>query len=114
MLFIISSKYPQRWLDETPTARIITRCTQDIRTIDSQLPQNGMWLVDCMIGLMTKLGAVVIFTPIFLFPGLGVGMIGFYLGNMYLRAQLSVKRETRYDDEICMIAYASLIHYVTR
>ncbi|KAH9475153.1 ATP-binding cassette transporter abc4 [Psilocybe cubensis] len=99
-----------RWLDETPTARIITRCTQDIRTIDSQLPQNGMWLVDCMVGLTTKLGAVVIFTPIFLFPGLGVGAIGFYLGNMYLRAQLSVKRETSNARSPMLSHFSAAIH----
>jgi len=90
-----------RWLDETPTARIITRCTQDIRAVDSTLPQNLMWLVDVANGFLTKLGAVVLFTPLFVFPGVGLGVVGLFLGNMYLKAQLSVKRETRYYIQIC-------------
>lgn len=54
-----------------------------------------MWLLDLTSGMLTKLGAVAIFTPLFIFPGLGIAAAGFYLGNMYLKAQLSVKRETR-------------------
>ncbi|KAF8958075.1 multidrug resistance-associated ABC transporter [Flammula alnicola] len=83
-----------RWLDETPVGRIITRCTQDIRAIDSPIPQYLYWVVDCVSGILMKLGAIVLFTPIFLGPGIGVAIIGLWMGNMYLKAQLSVKRET--------------------
>ncbi|KAF9553875.1 multidrug resistance-associated ABC transporter [Agrocybe pediades] len=99
-----------RWLDETPTARIITRCTQDIRAVDSTLPQNFMWLVDLFNGFLTKLGAVVLFTPIFLFPGVGIGMVGFFLGNMYLKAQLSVKRETSNARSPMLAHFSAAIH----
>ena len=85
-----------RWLDETPTGRIITRCTQDIRAIDGPVPQMFVSLLDFACGIVTKLGAIVLFTPLFLLPGVGVAIFGLYFGNMYLKAQLSVKRETRY------------------
>ena len=85
-----------RWLDETPTGRIITRSTQDIRAIDGPVPQMFSWLLDLACGMVTKLGAIVLFTPLFLVPGVGVAIFGLYLGNLYLKAQLSVKRETRY------------------
>jgi uncharacterized membrane protein YciS (DUF1049 family) len=55
-----------------------------------------LWLIDLIAAMVTKLGAIVLFTPLFLFPGVGVAISGFYLGNMYLKAQLSVKRETRH------------------
>jgi len=89
-----------RWLDETPTGRIITRCTQDIRAIDGPVPQTFVWLLDLGSGMVTKLGAIVLFTPLFLVPGAGVAIFGLYLGNLYLKAQLSVKRETRYVQEV--------------
>ncbi len=85
-----------RWLDETPVARIIARCTQDIRTVDTPLPLSLLWTVDGAVGVLTKLGAIILFTPIFLWPGLVVGLLAVQLGKMYLKAQLSVKRETRY------------------
>jgi hypothetical protein len=58
-----------------------------------------LWLLDLAAGMVTKLGAIVLFTPLFLVPGVGVAIFGFYLGNMYLKAQLSVKRESRYVHE---------------
>ena len=48
------------------------------------------------ITLLTKLVVIVIFTPIFIFPSIFITILGFFLGNLYLRAQLSVKREMRY------------------
>jgi hypothetical protein len=40
-----------------------------------------------------KLGAVVTMTPVFLGPGLFIGMLGGWIGRIYMKAQLSVKRE---------------------
>lgn len=55
-----------------------------------------MVLTEVIIGTLTKLGAVVIFTPLFLIPGVAAAFLGLYLGDMYLRTQLPVKREMRY------------------
>ncbi|KAF8816580.1 P-loop containing nucleoside triphosphate hydrolase protein [Phlegmacium glaucopus] len=82
-----------RWLDETPTGRIISRCTQDIRAVDGPIPGVVAALTEIGITMLTKLVVIVIFTPIFLFPGIAIAILGASLGNLYLRAQLSVKRE---------------------
>ena len=55
-----------------------------------------MALTELGISLITKLVVIVIFTPIFVFPSVFVAIFGLFLGNLYLRAQLSVKREMRY------------------
>jgi len=85
-----------RWLDETPTARIIARCTQDINTVDGLLPDSVEVVLLQSMGMILKLGAIVLFTPSFLLPGVLVAMVGIYIGNVYLKAQLSIKREMRY------------------
>jgi len=59
------------------------------------LPQLLLIVFDYVLQVFTKLAAVVLFTPLFFFPGLVVAMVGVYLGNLYLKAQLSVKRENR-------------------
>ncbi|KIO02467.1 hypothetical protein M404DRAFT_9898 [Pisolithus tinctorius Marx 270] len=82
-----------RWLDTTPTSRVITRCTQDIRAIDGPFAQELSWVVELTISLLFKLGAVVLFTPLFLLPGVLVGVVGTWVGRIYMKAQLSVKRE---------------------
>ncbi|PPQ71032.1 hypothetical protein CVT26_011497, partial [Gymnopilus dilepis] len=82
-----------RWLDKTPAARIITRCTQDIAAVDGELASNFAAVVDYLIMTLVKLAGPVIFTPIFLLPGVVIGVVGVYLSNIYLKAQMSVKRE---------------------
>lgn len=82
-----------RWLDTTPTSRVITRCTQDIRAIDGPFAQELSWVIELTITLLFRLGAVVLFTPLFLLPGVLVGVVGIWVGRIYMKAQLSVKRE---------------------
>ena len=94
----------RRWLDETPTGRIIARCTQDIRAVDGPVPEAVSVLTELGITLLTKLVVIVIFTPIFLFPSMFIAIFGFFLGNLYLRAQLSVKREMRYAIAVSPLA----------
>lgn len=50
-------------------------------------------VIDVSLSMLTKLGVVVIFTPIFLVVGLVLGSIGMWLGSRYMQAQLPVKRE---------------------
>lgn len=43
--------------------------------------------------MLARLGAVMIFTPTFVLPALVVAGFGGWLGQLYIKAQLSVKRE---------------------
>lgn len=52
-------------------------------------------MINVAISMVTNFVVIIIFTPIFLSPGIAVAALALYLGNMYLRAQLSVKREKR-------------------
>ncbi|KAI0693031.1 hypothetical protein BC835DRAFT_1520746 [Cytidiella melzeri] len=82
-----------RWLDITPTSRVIARCTQDIQAIDGAVADIFNSL--CIIGLVVvvKLGAVILYTPAFILPAIIIATAGAWLGTIYLKAQLSVKRE---------------------
>jgi ABC-type multidrug transport system fused ATPase/permease subunit len=65
-----------RWLDVTPTSRVIARCTVDIRTVDTTVAHHLLWLLDMSIAMLVQLAAVVLFTPIFVLPGVLVGFLG--------------------------------------
>lgn len=43
--------------------------------------------------MLTKLGGVVMVSPIFLIPGVLIALAGGWCGELYMKAQLSVKRE---------------------
>ncbi|KAJ3815366.1 P-loop containing nucleoside triphosphate hydrolase protein [Lentinula aff. lateritia] len=78
---------------ETPVSRIITRSTQDIGSIDFALPIITSRVCDITISLLFKIGAVVIFTPMFFLPSIFLVALGTWVGSLYLKAQSSVKRE---------------------
>ncbi|PBK89773.1 P-loop containing nucleoside triphosphate hydrolase protein [Armillaria gallica] len=82
-----------RWLDITPASRIIARCTLDIRAVDSTLPTSLFHLTSMSMAMLLKFSAIVVFTPAFLVPGLIMAIAGAYLGQIYMKAQLPVKRE---------------------
>ncbi|THU88444.1 P-loop containing nucleoside triphosphate hydrolase protein [Dendrothele bispora CBS 962.96] len=82
-----------RWLDTTPTSRVIARCTQDIRAVDGPVPMWLQWVGEISMMMIVKFFAVVAITPVFFFPGVLVAVLGGACGQIYIKAQLSVKRE---------------------
>lgn len=48
---------------------------------------------EATIILLVKLIIILTYTPIFLLPAVFVATIGAYVGNIYIKAQLSIKRE---------------------
>lgn len=62
-------------------------------TVDGQIPRDLNTLLDLTLNVLTKFGAVVLFTPAFAFPGIAVALAGVWYGQMYMKAQLCVKRE---------------------
>jgi hypothetical protein len=71
------------------------RCTQDIRAVDVPITQWVGLLAEFTIAMVTRLVAIVILSHIFIIPAIFVAVIGAWLANFYLKAQLSVKREMR-------------------
>ncbi|KAH9952289.1 hypothetical protein BGW80DRAFT_1430860 [Lactifluus volemus] len=82
-----------RWLDITPTSRVITRVTQDIRALDGPVSQLFMWFIEISISMLIKLIAIMYLTPVFTIPGVIVAVFGAWLGQVYMKAQIAIKRE---------------------
>lgn len=51
------------------------------------------WLVDMTISMLIKFTSVIIISPTFLVPGMFISVVGAWCGQVYIKAQLSVKRE---------------------
>uniref|UniRef100_A0A0W0F5R1 P-loop containing nucleoside triphosphate hydrolase protein n=1 Tax=Moniliophthora roreri TaxID=221103 RepID=A0A0W0F5R1_MONRR len=82
-----------RWLDTTPRSRIITRATQDINAIDGPLFTHVFMLWNFISFIVIQLGAVVVYSPWFILPGIVLTVIGTWLSTVYMKAQISIKRE---------------------
>ncbi|KAJ7089016.1 P-loop containing nucleoside triphosphate hydrolase protein [Mycena epipterygia] len=81
-----------RWLDTTPVSRIIARCTSDVAALDGMLPGMLKDVIHVSSLMLVELCSIVLVIPQVLFVVTLVGFLGYVLGQIYISAQLGVKR----------------------
>ncbi|KZP10497.1 hypothetical protein FIBSPDRAFT_963101 [Athelia psychrophila] len=82
-----------RWLDETPVSRVISRTTNDIRAVDEVVTRYFHYVCDLSLSIIVSLAIILIFAPMFIPPSIVVALIGVWVGQVYIRTIMSVKRE---------------------
>ncbi|KAJ7461841.1 hypothetical protein B0H11DRAFT_117745 [Mycena galericulata] len=83
-----------RWLDITPASRVIARFTADITAVDGPILNVFLGFIVVTLSIVFSFGAVVLLTPLFSVPGVLAAIIGGAVGQLFIKAQLSVKRES--------------------
>lgn len=103
---------PMRFLDKTPTGRILGRFTKDINSIDGSV--IDLWQAVCEIAITLVIKAIIVvwIVPIFGPIGLAIGIIGFGLAELYIHGQLSVKREMSNAKTPLYTSFNSAVHGV--
>lgn len=103
-------RYICRWLDETPVSRVISRTTNDIRAgndqpimlitypltflvVDEVVTRYFHYVCDLSLSIIVSLAIILIFAPMFIPPSIVVALIGVWVGQVYIRTIMSVKRE---------------------
>lgn len=81
-----------RFLDKTPTGRIIQRFTKDMGSVESSLSRNIYDIVQQTTDIVQRLIVVIWFVPAFLLPSLVFVIVGVVIGQVYIKAQLPIKR----------------------
>lgn len=61
--------------------------------VDNSLSRWFSAVTELSLEMLMKLGVVVLISPVFLFPGAFIGALGAWVGELYMKAQLAVKRE---------------------
>jgi len=80
------------WYAEPPDFAL-DRSGLTITAVDSTIPDYLNAVLAMGISMFAKFVAVVVFSPVFLLPGVAAFAIGALVGQIYIKAQLSVKRE---------------------
>lgn len=62
-------------------------------SVDGPIPNNFVWFNEINVAMLIKAIAVVYLTPVFIFPCMIIAFVGARLGQMYMRAQIAIKRE---------------------
>jgi hypothetical protein len=91
---LVGSSVVSQWICERLMDPLVIICPTLVcmAVCLSQNNFNGP-VVELTITLLVKLCAVIYMSPIFAVPGAVVFGLGSWLGNQYIKAQLSVKRE---------------------
>ncbi|KAH8072268.1 hypothetical protein BXZ70DRAFT_964229 [Cristinia sonorae] len=82
-----------RWLDVTPTSRVMSRCTRDVSVVDEVIPMLFAQVVEVSMLMISQLAAVMFVAPVALVPGIATALVTGFVGRAYLKASLAIKRE---------------------
>lgn len=82
-----------RFLDSTPSGRIIARFTKDIKTLDGSLARLMAQCFELSYTLLLRFGLIIAFVPLISPLALAIAIIGGVLGELYIHGQLAIKRE---------------------
>jgi hypothetical protein len=61
--------------------------------VDGPISNTFLWLNEINAGMVIKAIAVVYLTPVFIFPCIIIAVVGARLGQVYMKAQIAIKRE---------------------
>ena len=72
---------------------LLCACSIHVFPVDSGVVDYMSSLTDMIGGALIRFGAVVFMSPVFGMPGALLVFIGVWMGQMWMKAQLAVKRE---------------------
>ena len=61
--------------------------------VDGPISLAFAWLSEINVAMLIKAMAVVYLTPVFIFPCVIIAVVGAWLGQVYMKAQIAIKRE---------------------
>ncbi|KAK2592431.1 hypothetical protein QQS21_009883 [Conoideocrella luteorostrata] len=87
-------RVPLSWFKAIPIGRITNRFSGDMSSIDGMLSAMVRQMIDILMMIVFRLGAVSTIMPVFMIPGLITCFIGVGIGEMYTRTAIIIKRLT--------------------
>jgi hypothetical protein len=61
--------------------------------VDGPISNTFEWFNEISVGMLIRAIAVVYLTPVFIFPCMIIAVVGARLGQVYMKAQIAIKRE---------------------
>ncbi|KAB8074240.1 P-loop containing nucleoside triphosphate hydrolase protein [Aspergillus leporis] len=97
---------PISWFDQNPIGRLINRFGNDTRSLDTVLIDWLRMSIENGLRFLLRIASVASIMPIFALPAAIICTAGFFIGEMYTRTQVSIKR-------LCSINYSPVFSHFT-
>ena len=69
--------------------------------MDGPVSNSFAWVIEISCTMLLKFLAIVYLTPIFSVPGVAIAVLGAWLGRVYMKAQIAIKREMSNAKALC-------------
>ncbi|CAO1637053.1 unnamed protein product [Jaminaea pallidilutea] len=81
-----------RWLDKTPSGRIVNKFSRDIEVVDASINQSLRYFITFLIAGVISVITIIVVLPTFIFPTIVLGAANLYVARGYIRAARDLRR----------------------
>ncbi|CAO1622047.1 unnamed protein product [Parajaminaea phylloscopi] len=81
-----------RWLDKTPSGRIVNKFSRDIEVVDSSINQSLRYFVTFLIAGVISVLTIIAVLPTFVVPTIVLGAANIWVARGYIRAARDLRR----------------------
>ncbi|PWN18685.1 hypothetical protein BCV69DRAFT_291227 [Microstroma glucosiphilum] len=102
-----------RWLDTTPTGRIVNKFSRDIEVLDSNISNSLRYFISFVIAGIISVVTVVVVLPSFIIPTAILGAANYYVARGYIRAARDLRRLESVSRSPIFSAFSELLQGIS-
>lgn len=102
-----------RWLDKTPSGRIVNKFSRDIDVVDSSINNSLRYFASFVIAGAISVLTIVVVLPSFIIPSAILGAMNYYVAHGYVRAARDLRRLESVSRSPIFSAFSELLQGIT-
>ncbi|PWN24930.1 P-loop containing nucleoside triphosphate hydrolase protein [Jaminaea rosea] len=102
-----------RWLDKTPSGRIVNKFSRDVEVVDASINQSLRYFVTFAIAGIIAVLTIVVVLPPFVVPMLFLAVAEYYVARGYIRAARDLRRLESVSRSPIFSAFSELLQGIS-
>ncbi|CAO1639342.1 unnamed protein product [Sympodiomycopsis kandeliae] len=102
-----------RWLDKTPSGRIVNKFSRDVEVLDSSVNQSLRWFASFLIAGILSVATIIIVLPSFIVPTIVLGTLNYYVARGYVKAARDLRRLESISRSPIFSAFSELLQGIS-
>lgn len=102
-----------RWLDKTPSGRIVNKFSRDVEVVDSSINNSLRYFVSFVIAAIVSVLTIIVVLPSFIVPTFVLGAMNYYVTRGYVRAARDLRRLESVSRSPIFSAFSELLQGIS-